>query len=71
MSNGYGLMGSPVSTQSALIVPLPGSSNIYYVFTVPQWGNANGFRYSIIDMSLKSGLGAVTLKKYPITNTCL
>ena len=71
MTNGTGLMGSNMSTQSALIVPLPGSVNIYYIFTVPANGNVNGFRYSIVDISLNSGLGAVTLKNIPlITPVC-
>ena len=43
MSNGTGLMGDPSSTQSATIVPLPGSSTLYYVFTLDAYGHSNGF----------------------------
>ncbi|MFC7667853.1 hypothetical protein ACFQT0_10980 [Hymenobacter humi] len=34
MPNGRKLMGSGSSTQSALIVPDPGSGNVFYIFTV-------------------------------------
>src|SRR5690349_5294703 len=34
MPNGTGLMGDPSSTQSAVIVQKPGSTTIYYIFTV-------------------------------------
>jgi len=62
MSNGTGLMGDPSSTQSATIVPLPGSSTLYYVFTLDAYGHSNGFRYSIVDMSLDGGNGSVVSK---------
>lgn len=58
MPNGTGLLGNNSSTQSALIVPFPGNKNKYYVFTV--WTtSATGLRYSVVDMSLSSGLGSV------------
>jgi gliding motility-associated-like protein len=63
MVNGNGLMGHSSSTQSATIVPLPGSTTLYYVFTTDRESNVNGFRYSIVDMSLDSGNGAVTSSK--------
>jgi gliding motility-associated-like protein len=63
MQNGTGLMGHPSSSQSATIVPLPGSSTVYYVFTLDAEAHANGFRYSIVDLSLDGGLGAVTSAK--------
>jgi hypothetical protein len=58
--NGVGLYGSP--RQGALIVPLPGSNNIYYIFTVDGWEHQyqNGLRYHIVDMNLDNGKGAVT-----------
>lgn len=62
MENGLGLMGHFSAAQSALIVPKPGSQQIYYVFTVTAWGDVNGFRYSIVDMAAATGLGAVTDK---------
>ncbi|MGI4863188.1 MAG: YncE family protein [Janthinobacterium lividum] len=57
MPNGKRLMGSGSSTQSALIVPDPGSGNIFYVFTVAPQGASDGLRYSVVDMTRESGLG--------------
>jgi gliding motility-associated-like protein len=71
MSNGTGLMGNPSTTQAATIVPMPSSSNLYYIFTLDSYGGANGFRYSIVDMSLDSGNGAITSKNVLIyTPSC-
>ncbi|MFC4739223.1 T9SS type B sorting domain-containing protein [Flavobacterium ponti] len=63
MVNGTGLLGNYSSTQSATIVPKPGSSNLYYIFTTDNEHDPNGFRYSIVDMTLDSGNGAVTSDK--------
>lgn len=60
MTNGTGLLGNPSSTQSGMVVPMPGTPTKYYVFTI--WPG-NGLRYSIIDMTLSAGLGAVTAVK--------
>lgn len=60
MNNGTGLQGSNSGGQSALIVPQP-NSNLYYVFTVPNHGTG-ALRYSIVDITLLGGNGAVTLK---------
>jgi len=59
MPNGRRLMGSGSSTQSALIVPDPGSGNIFYVFTVAPQGAPDGLRYSVVDMTRADGLGDV------------
>ena len=50
------LNGNPSSTQSGMIIPKPGSSNIYYLFTVGDNQNPD-FDLKTIDMSLNSGLG--------------
>ncbi|WP_400079565.1 T9SS type B sorting domain-containing protein [Winogradskyella sp. R77965] len=63
MSNGFGLLGDPSSTQSGIIIPQPGSSTIYFVFTVDSSAGDDGFRYSIVDMSLNNGNGDVTTAK--------
>ena len=63
MVNGTGLMGHASSTQSATIVPKPGSTHLYYIFTTGQESNPNGFRFSIVDMNLDNGNGAVTNDK--------
>ncbi len=74
MQNGTGLKGDPSSTSSALIIPQPNTPNIYLIFTVdePHHQNADsdpttqdgdgvndGFMYSVVDMSLNGGEGAV------------
>lgn len=66
MPNGSGLMGNSSTTQSALIVRQPDSTSIYYVFTLDQYGGANGLRYSIVDMTLQGGMGDVTTKNVAI-----
>ncbi|MBA0882529.1 T9SS type B sorting domain-containing protein [Flavobacterium undicola] len=63
MPNGSFLLGHANATQGATIVPKPGSSNLYYLFTVDYEGGPNGFRYSVIDMNLNGGLGDVTAEK--------
>ncbi len=62
MPNGNGLWGNWSSTQAALIVPQPGSSRYYYIFTTDGFYNASldkGLRYSIVDMCLDNGNGNV------------
>lgn len=61
MPNGSGLMGNSSSTQSGVIVPDPGNKNKFYVFTADHGGAnpQNGFRYSVVDMSLNLGNGDV------------
>lgn len=62
MANGSGLFGNFSSTQAALILKQPGSTNLYYIFTSDYSGGANGNCYSIIDMNLAAGMGSVTIK---------
>ncbi len=69
MPNGQGLFGHTSSTQSALIVPLPGSDHIYYVFTAdagPYIGTLRGISYSIVNLDLDFGFGNVTAKNQPL-----
>ncbi|MCG8328910.1 MAG: gliding motility-associated C-terminal domain-containing protein [Chitinophagales bacterium] len=61
MPNANGILsGHFSSTQSALIVPHPGNSNQYYIFTTDELGGANGLSYTVIDISLP-GNGSVGL----------
>ncbi|PCH71200.1 MAG: hypothetical protein COC06_02105 [Bacteroidales bacterium] len=64
MANGTGLDGNSSATQSSIIVQQPGSTILYYIFTVDAHQNAlrNGLNYSIVDLSQNGGLGAVTVK---------
>jgi gliding motility-associated-like protein len=61
MPNGSGLMGNYSATQSGIIVPLPGSTTEFYIFTVDgrEDNLVDGFRYSVVDMTLNGGLGDV------------
>lgn len=59
MINGSGLAGNGNASQSSLIVPDPGNSNQYYVFTIDA-SCSNVLHYSMVDMSMVGGLGAVT-----------
>lgn len=62
MANGLSLFGGGSTTQSAIIVKQPGSNTIYYIFTADDLAGPNGYRYSIVDMTLAAGLGSVTVK---------
>jgi len=68
MPNGDSLLGNLSSTQSSVIVPYPGSSSKYAIVTVRgcTGGSTTGqsgyyFAYSVVDMTLNSGLGDVIL----------
>ncbi|HEY1872552.1 MAG TPA: hypothetical protein VGG71_15925, partial [Chitinophagaceae bacterium] len=65
MPNGGGLKGNPSSSNAAIIIPKPGTNNIFYVFTADasENQNLNGYNYSEIDMTLNGGLGDVTSNK--------
>jgi hypothetical protein len=62
MPNGTGLLGHTSGGTSCVAVKKPGSNDLYYLFTVDAFAGSNGLRYSIIDMSLQSGFGDVTVK---------
>ncbi|ANF49616.1 hypothetical protein A0O34_03220 [Chryseobacterium glaciei] len=85
MDNGNDLFGAPVnlplqnignpSDQSSIILPLPNSNTLYYVFYIngnktlddqfiiqPTTPYNYGLRYAIVDMSLNGGLGKVISK---------
>lgn len=63
MPNGTGLFGGlPIllsSTTAAVIVPKPGSTNLYYIVTIDEQSSNNGLRYSLVDMTLNGGLGDI------------
>lgn len=77
MPNGTGLIGDSSSTSSAIIVPDPGDTQRFYVFTVDTddlvFASSLGLHYSVVDMSLNNGFGdVVTAEKninlLPITS---
>lgn len=63
MPNGTDLLGGSSSTQSAIIVPNPANSDIYYLFTTSSANFSTGIRYSEVDLTLNGGLGDVTVNK--------
>ncbi len=69
MPNGDGLHGFAGYTMPVIIVPKPGSDDIFYIFTVHrpkqnQFDNQQlyGFEYNEVNMTLAGGLGDVTRK---------
>lgn len=57
--------GDPGASQSALIIPVPGDETLYYIFTTNDVeDNTSGYRlsYSLFDLKLNNGLGAVVEK---------
>ncbi len=86
MMNGSGLNPSAYTSnnldglaipQGALILPLPGSNNLYYVFhstcDQPPLGFCVAYQlyYSIVDMSLNNNKGAITQKNTTVINDTL
>ncbi|MCM2301324.1 MAG: T9SS type B sorting domain-containing protein [Flavobacteriaceae bacterium] len=63
MLNGTGLKGHSSSTHSAIIVPKPANTAIYYILTADELAGVNGLQYTEVDMSLDGGLGGVTSNK--------
>ena len=63
-----GLGGSPNSTQSALIIQVPGDESLYYIFTTQanSFGSDYTVYYSLFDLKLNNGLGAVVRSKVPL-----
>jgi len=73
MPNGRGLLGGWSSTQSALIIPMPGDTSKYYVFTpgdLSNNGQRPGLAYSVVDMTLNNGMGDVTVKNVRLLDSC-
>jgi len=62
MENGEGLLGHHSSSQTAIIVKLPGLNPYFYIFTTTHFAGADGLCYSIVDISQNNGLGIVVEK---------
>ncbi len=65
MPNGTGLPGHFSSTQSSMIVPFPGDLKRYYLFTMDVIGGSNGLSYSVVNMDLDNGKGALFWHRVP------
>jgi gliding motility-associated-like protein len=69
------LIGDPSSSQSAVVVAKPGSTNLYYVFSIPAELKASfsnpkaSLCYSIVDMNLNGGKGDVAVSNVPIMDS--
>lgn len=59
MLNGDNLGGNKLTPQSVIIVPFSDDTNRYYIVTNDGIHQGKGLFYSIIDMSLNNGFGAV------------
>jgi len=72
MTGGNGLLGHQSAAQSSMIIPLPNSDSIFYLFTTDASENdfANGYRYSIIDLSHDGGNGEVVTKNVLLNVSC-
>lgn len=74
MQNGNGLYGDPSSTQSAIVVQKPQDPNILYIFTVDtatfEDDPDRGLNYSVVDLSLNGGNGAITQKNVNLLEDC-
>lgn len=59
-----GIGGDPTSSQSAIIVPVPGDETLYYIFTTQAVSGTSFYelRYSLFDLKLNSGNGALVQK---------
>ncbi|MBK7964955.1 MAG: hypothetical protein IPK10_06480 [Bacteroidetes bacterium] len=67
MESGDSLVGAGWYQEMA-IVPDPGNSNHFYVFSASPVGPDHGFYYSIIDLSFNGGLGKVVQKNVQLRN---
>jgi hypothetical protein len=59
MPNGSGLIGHISAGQCAIIVPIPCNTSKYVIFHVTEYSSPGYLNYSVVDMSLNSGLGDV------------
>lgn len=73
MPNGSGLRGHVSSTQSSLIIPLPGSKDIFYVFTArvgPYMDDSiGGIDYHVVDMREDAGNGDLVIRDVPLIDS--
>lgn len=68
IKNGYGLHGGKYTDQACIIIPSPGNSNEYYIFTTKSITDNNpegaaGLYYSMVNMDENNGLGEIKPNK--------
>lgn len=64
VEGGTGLSGNSNASQGCIIIPVPLSNHLFYVFTAPangvnSFGQPDSLRYTIVDMSANDGFGQV------------
>lgn len=71
MPNGFGLGGN-ISACQMSIVPFPGDRNLFYIFTADAFEDdfINGYRYSVVDITLDGGRGDVISKNNLLWANC-
>ena len=69
MQNGDSIGGDQSSTQSSTIIPFPNLPSKYFIFTTDRESGGKGLRYSIVDLALNSGYGAVITKSQFLTDS--
>lgn len=69
MVGGSRLAGNTSTTQSALIIPHPGSTHLFYIFTITTDQDIPLVSYSIVNMDEQEGEGAVTTKNILLFST--
>ncbi len=72
MLNGDNLAGNISACQSSIIIPMPGSEHLFYIFTTDAIQNnfQNGYCFSIVDMLRDNGNGEVTSKNILLWPSC-
>lgn len=74
MPNGTGLHGDASTSQGVIIVPMPGSQHVYYVFNAAPVsapalnGRCLCLTYSIVDMRRENGFGDVVQKNVVVAD---
>jgi hypothetical protein len=72
--NGDSIGNGSSAANGCLILPHPGNSNLFYVFTVDAGLNllqdslAKGLQYALVDMTLNGGIGTVISKNNLLTD---
>lgn len=64
LPNGTNLTSNISATQSSIIIPKPGSNELFYIFNVDDFyinNLAGGITYSIVDICMNSGFGDVLI----------
>ncbi|MEZ4803818.1 MAG: T9SS type B sorting domain-containing protein [Gelidibacter sp.] len=70
MPHGENLLGHSSSTESAIIIPKPGNTDAFYIFTIDKPSYfltedepIDGVNYSEVDMTLNNGYGDIVVSK--------